>query len=50
MLIKPDPRLRSAKALIPPGADEKWLADIRDDSVWTDESPEEPDNQALIVP
>lgn len=50
VLIKPDPRLRSAKALIPPGANEKWLADIRDDSVWTDESPEEPDNQALIGP
>lgn len=52
VLIKPAPRLRSPKAVIPPGAaDEKLeLAEIRDDSVWTDESPEEPDNQALIGP
>lgn len=51
VLIKPAPRLRSPKALIPPrAADEKWLAEIRDDSVWTDESPEEPDNQALTGP
>ena len=52
VLVKPAPRLRSPKAVTPPGAADEKLepAEIRDDSVWTDESPEEPDSQALIGP